>query len=463
VSDDIPRGRIRRSGKFASTVGAGGARVAGTMAANLARQDDGAYERLLEQHLRTAQRMVEVLGTMKGAAMKLGQMASFVELEFIPEEFRPLYQEQLAALRDAAPSMGWREIERVLKQEWDEPLSALFQDFDQEAAAAASVGQVHRATTRDGREVAVKVQYPGVAEAVRADLQNVGLIAQLAKAIAPRMDARAIAGEIRERVLEELDYEWEADVQRRFGRRYRGHPFIYVPDVVGELCRRRVLVTEWVDGVPFEEVKARQQDERDRFGEILHRFYYGSVRHVHVFNGDPHPGNYVLLADGRGAFFDFGSTKTLSPERVDLMAAFCLAAADRDATRVKDLLVELGYLVRPDRVAAQRLVETALAQAGWFLADRELQITPELVAEALAAGADPRSGYLDVARNSNLPTDDVLMRRLDLGLVSVLAQLRAKRNWMRIGREWWRWPDEEPSTELGEQEHEFFGRRAKAA
>ena len=422
---EIPKGRLRRTARVSSALGAGGARVAGTMAANLGREDAQAYERLLEQHLRTAQRMAEVLGTMKGAAMKLGQMASFVELEFIPEEFRPLYQEQLSALRDAAPSMGWREIERVLKQEWDEPLSALFEDFDREAAAAASVGQVHRARTRDGREVAVKVQYPGVAEAVRADLQNVGLLAQLGKAIAPRMDARAIAGEIRERVMEELDYEWEADVQRRFARRYRGHPFIHVPEVVGELCRPRVLVTEWVDGTPFDEVRGRPQEERDRFGEILHRFYYGSVRHVHAYNADPHPGNYVLMDDGRVAFFDFGSTKALTAERVDLMARFCLAAVARDGERMKELLVELGYLVRPDRVTADRIVETALAQAGWFLADRELQVTPDLVAQALAAGADPRSGYLDVARNSNLPSDDVLMRRLDLGLVSVLAQLRA--------------------------------------
>jgi predicted unusual protein kinase regulating ubiquinone biosynthesis (AarF/ABC1/UbiB family) len=428
------------------------------MAANLLRGDDEGYERLLAQHLRNAERMAEVLGTMKGAAMKLGQMASFIELDFIPEEFRPLYQDQLAKLRDAAPSMGWPEIERVLKQELDEPLAGLFVDFGHQAAAAASVGQVHRATTREGLEVAVKVQYPGVAEAIRADLQNVGLLTQLAKAIAPRLDARAVAGEIRERVMEELDYEWEADVQRRFARRYRGHPFIHVPTVVSELCRGRVLVSEWVDGKPFHEVKQLPQEERDRFGEILHRFYYGSLRHVHAYNADPHPGNYVLMADGRGAFFDFGSTKTLTLERIELMSRFCLAATARDGEAAKELLVELGYLPRPDRLTTDRIVQTIVAQAGWFMTDREIRVTPEIVAEGIAAATDPRAGYLDVMRSASLPTDDVLMRRLDAGMVSVLAQLRAKRNWLRIGREWWLWPDEEPSTELGRQEQAFFKR-----
>ena len=152
--------------------------------------------------------------------------------------------------------MPWDKVSKVLEEEWDEPPEELFEDFEQEAAAAASIGQVHRAMLPDGRRVAVKIQYPGVAEALRADMQNAGMILRMAKALAPGLDAKAAAEELKERVLEELDYEYEAQNQRAFARGYRGHPFIYVPDVVTRLSTERVLVTEWVDGMGFDDVKA---------------------------------------------------------------------------------------------------------------------------------------------------------------------------------------------------------------
>jgi predicted unusual protein kinase regulating ubiquinone biosynthesis (AarF/ABC1/UbiB family) len=430
--------------------------MAGTMAANRLRSDDEAAELLERRHLELAERMVEVLGTMKGAAMKLGQMASFLELDFIPEEYRPLYQEKLAALRTSAPPLEWGRVERVLAEEWDEPVASLFSDIDREPAGAASVGQVHRGTLDDGREVAVKVQYPGVGDAIRADLQNVGLITQLAKVVSPQLDARAVAREIRDRMLEELDYEWEAQAQRRFSRAYRDHPFIHVPAPVTELSRTRVLVTEWVDGASFDHVKTLDQEERDRFGEIVYRFYYGSLRHLGAYNADPHPGNYLLRPDGRVSFLDYGSVKTLSSDRVDLMASYCLAAAAGDADRAKHVLVDLGYLPNPDKLTAERLLDSVRATRGWFLEDREILIDPPYVARVLAAAADPRAGELDVMRRMTLPADDVMLGRLDAGVVAVMGQLRATRNWYRISREWWLWPDEPPSTPLGEAEREYF-------
>ena len=453
---DIPKGRVRRTARVSSAIGAGGARVAGTLATNVTRSDERAAELLERRHLEVAERMVEVLGTMKGAAMKLGQMASFLELDFIPEEYRPLYQDKLAALRDAAPPMEWKRVERVLVEEWGEPVSNLFREIDPDAAAAASVGQVHRGVLEDGREVAVKVQYPGVAEAIRADLQNVGLLTQLGKVVAPHLDARAVAGEIRERLLEELDYEWEGQMQRRFARAYRNHPFIHVPACVTDLCRTRVLVSEWVDGVGFDEVKALPQEQRDRFGEIVYRFYYGSLRHTGAYNADPHPGNYLLLSDGRVGFLDYGSVKELTRERIQLYADYCLAAAARDAHRVKELLGELGYLARPDKLTGERLLAMAWELQPWFLEDREVRIDPPFVARILASAMDPRGGQFDVMRRSAMPSDDVMIGRLDAGVVSVLGQLRAQRNWHRISREWWLWPDEPPSTELGRLEREFF-------
>src|SRR6266516_3980609 len=162
--------------------------------------------------------------------------------------------------------MPWKQVREVLEEEWEEPVEELFEDFEQEAAAAASIGQVHRATLPDGRRVAVKIQYPGIAAAIRADLSNASMLLRLGKALAPGLDAKAVARELKERVLEELDYEYEAQNQRSFARAYRGHPFIYVPDVITRLSRSRVLVTEYVQGAKFEQVKQLDDDQRGRFG-----------------------------------------------------------------------------------------------------------------------------------------------------------------------------------------------------
>src|SRR5436190_1585172 len=206
----IPTGRIRRTAKVGTVLGTEGARYATTRAANVARSQERATEKLDERHLEAAERMVEVLGTMKGAAMKIGQLASFIDTEFLPEEYRELYQDKLGDLRQSAPPMPWKKVSKVLEEEWEEPVEELFEDFEHDAAAAASIGQVHRAKLPDGRRVAVKVQYPGVADAIRADMQNAGMLLRLARTLAPGLDARAAAAELKERVTEELDYEHEA-------------------------------------------------------------------------------------------------------------------------------------------------------------------------------------------------------------------------------------------------------------
>jgi predicted unusual protein kinase regulating ubiquinone biosynthesis (AarF/ABC1/UbiB family) len=186
----IPSGRIRRTAEVGSVVGGQGARYAGTRAANIARSKEGAADALERRHLEAAERMVETLGRMKGAAMKIGQLASFIDTEFLPPEYRELYQEQLATLRSTAPPMPWKKVRSVLDEEWEDPVEDLFEDFEHDAAAAASIGQVHRAVLPDGRRVAVKVQYPGVASAISADMQNAGLILRMAKTLAPGLDAK---------------------------------------------------------------------------------------------------------------------------------------------------------------------------------------------------------------------------------------------------------------------------------
>ena len=214
--------------------------------------------------------------------------------------------------------------------------------------AAASIGQVYRARLHDGRAVAVKVQYPGVAQAVRADLQNLGLIMRVAKRMAPGMDVKAMTREIRERLTDELDYEHEAQNHRAFARTWSGHPFIYVPPVVTRLCTEHVLVTEWVEGIGFEEVRELEPDARDRFGEIVFRFFFGSLYRTGHFSGDPHPGNYRLMPDGRVAFIDFGMTKRVSPEDVAAEVEAVRLVMEGDAVGLHRQLGGDG-LLRPRR------------------------------------------------------------------------------------------------------------------
>src|SRR5436305_12968698 len=294
--------------------------------------------------------------------------------------------------------MPWDKVSKVLRDEWEADVDELFERFDREAVAAASIGQVHRAILPDGRVVAVKIQYPGVAKALRADMQNAGMILRLAKAIAPGLDAKAAAEELKERVLEELDYEYEAQNQRTFARGYRGHPFIYVPDVITRLTTERVLVTEWVDGKGFEEVKALPQDERDRFAEIVFRFCFGSIYHLQHFNADAHPGNYILMDDGKVAFLDFGMTKRLETEQIELEIAAVQAAVDNDPQAVRDALADIGYLRRPEKIDAEKLMRHVKAVGGWYLEDRETTIDSNMVMTAMEAMTDPRSEFYDLVR-----------------------------------------------------------------
>jgi predicted unusual protein kinase regulating ubiquinone biosynthesis (AarF/ABC1/UbiB family) len=462
VSQDrkIPQGRIRRSAKLGSAMGVQATRYAGTRAAGLARSEEDAKERLEARHLETALKMASILGEMKGAAMKLGQLASFIDTEFLPPEYAEIYQQQLAKLRTSAPAMPWDRVRKVLEDEYrDETLEECFASFEEEAFAAASIGQVHRAVLFDGRDVAVKIQYPGVAEALEADLANAGMLVRLARALAPGLDAKAVAQELRERVLEELDYEYEAQNQRTFARGYRGHPFIYVPEVITRLSRRRVLVSEYVDGKGFEEIKQLPQDERSRFGEIVFRFCFGSIYHLQTFNADAHPGNFLLMDDGRVACLDFGMTKKLDVEQIELEQRAVDAAAQKDPELLRQALHDLGFVRNPSKLDAERLMEHVMVVGGWYLEDREYQVSARRVMKIIESTSDPRSEYYDLMRRENVPAEELMGRRMETGLVAVLAQLGATRNWHRIMREWVY--ADPPATELGEFEWEYFESRGQ--
>src|SRR5947207_4320874 len=392
--DQIPTSRVRRTARVGRAAAGQAVRQAGTHVANVARSDEGASKALEKRHLEAAQQIVSVRGTMKGAAMKLGQVMSFLDVGLVPEEYRDEFQRKLGELREAAPNVRFDDMRKVMEQEFEDPLEEVFASFEEEPIAAASIGQVYRAQLRDGRDVAVKVQYPGVAAAVRADMQNLGLILRLMKRMAPGLDVNALAEEVRLRIFEELDYELEAQNQRALARIFRGHPFIVVPDVFTRLSHERVVVTEFVEGVKFEELKTYPQEDRDRLGEIVFRFFLGCLYRHRQFSGDPHPGNFLLLEDGRVAFLDFGLFKRLDAGPVELELAAQRAVVEGDAASLHRLLAESGFLPEPERVDPEHLLAFVADAIWWYTtADETVELTPEIATEVLIESSDPRSSH----------------------------------------------------------------------
>src|ERR671935_557768 len=455
--DKIPTSRVRRSARVGRLAAGQAARQLGTRTANIARSEDAANAALEKRQVEAAEQIVAALGTMKGAAMKLGQVMSFLDVGLVPEPYREEFQRKLAALRDAAPKVSFREMRKVMEEELEEPLEDVFEDFGEEPIAAASIGQVYRGTLADGRDVAVKVQYPGVAAAVRADMQNLGLILRLMKRVAPGLDAKAMATEIRSRIDEELDYELEAANQRTLARIYRGHPFIYVPEVVTLLSRERVIVSEFVAGRGFEELKQLDQEARDRIAEIVFRFYFGCMYRHHQFSGDPHPGNSLLLDDGRMAFLDFGLFKRIPAEVAEFELEVQRLGIEGRGQELLDTLHSGGWIGQPQYYTPEKLLDQFHDFTWWYTSDEEVQLEPEIATQVMIEMSDPRSTYFGQMRHETLPPDHLFGRRLEMLTLAVMSQLRARGNWHRIAREWIY--GDPPVTELGKQEAAFYAQR----
>ncbi|HUB74164.1 MAG TPA: AarF/UbiB family protein, partial [Solirubrobacteraceae bacterium] len=294
------------------------------------------------------------------------------------------------------------------------------------------------------------------------DLQNLDMILRLLKRMTPALDVKAIAEEIKERIVEELDYELEAQNQRSLARIFAGHPFIVVPDVIASLSRERVLVSEFVRGAGFEELKSRSQAERDRVGEIVFRFFLGCLYRHRQFSGDPHPGNFLLLEDGRVAFLDFGLFKRLEAEPVELELAAQRAVSEGDAPTLHRLLGSSGFLPEPERVDPEHLLAFVRDAIWWYTtADEPVQLTPEIATQVMIESSDPRSSHFREMRHQTIRPEHLFGRRMEMLTLAVLAQLRARANWHRIAREWMY--GEEPVTELGRLEADFYGRSGVAA
>jgi predicted unusual protein kinase regulating ubiquinone biosynthesis (AarF/ABC1/UbiB family) len=458
-AETVVSGRVSRTARVGGLVAGQSLRWAGMRTANRVRSPERAAAAKSERTSALVEELVDQLGQMRGAAMKVGQMLSLVEFDGLPEDERERLQGRLATLRDDVPPVSFATLEKLIVRELGGPLSATFSEFDPRAFAAASVGQVHRATTRDGDEVVVKIQYPGVAESVETDLRNAALLLPLVRRLAPGLDGRALLGELRERIGEELDYELEAQNQRRVQRLTRGHPFVRVPHVRTDLSSRRVLVSEYVQGEGFEQVRRAGEPVRDRYGEIVLRFFFGRLYRDRIALGDPHPGNYLQCPDGRVCFLDFGLMRAVDLTRVAHERTIARAAADRDASGMKAALVTGGYLPaeRADGVDADTALRLMRGAIRWYAVPGWRRFSPD------RAGRPPRPDAPDPAQRSEakhqvdqftLPPDAVLLRRMHGIVAVVLAQLRAGGDWGAIAAEYLHGAP--PATPLGEAEAAFL-------
>ncbi|WP_249011242.1 AarF/ABC1/UbiB kinase family protein [Conexibacter sp. DBS9H8] len=452
TDERVSASRVGRAMRMTGAAAAvAGREITGRMISSAA--PDG-NEALTRQQLKSAKALVKVFSGMRGAAMKVGQTLSAVDLGLVPAEVRPEFQEILATLQQDAKPVAFSAIRRVIEQDLDAPIAELFAHVDQRPLAAASIGQVHRGRLHDGREVAIKVQYPGIAEAVHADLRNLKLGLKLLTAIAPGIDTGAIADEVRERIGEELDYELEAANHREMARIYRGHPFIVVPDVITSLCRERVLVSEYLDAMRFAQARETlTPEQRDRAGETIVRFYLnGPLRH-RLLNGDPHPGNCLFYPDGRVAFVDFGFTKHLDDRSVRQLIASTQATYHGDPQQLLAVVSELGALP-PDPALAEPFFENYSAIFGWLLSEERLAADPSKTADMMARYTRMRrEGFDDLV----LPAEHFVLVRSVFLLIGALASLGSSNVWLDIVREWLL--DEPPPTELGRQEAAFFASR----
>ncbi|HEX3839732.1 MAG TPA: AarF/ABC1/UbiB kinase family protein [Acidimicrobiales bacterium] len=444
-------GRFGRSAASAQLVGRMGAsRLTGKIRTRLT-PADRREEHAAAMELRTAEQVAESLGDMKGALMKLGQIASFLD-EGLPEPYRVA----LAQLQSDAPPMAPELAAGVVEAELGRPPAAIFKEWDPMPLAAASIGQVHRAVTADGREVAVKVQYPGVAAAIESDLANTEMLARLLPIMFPALDPKVLATELRDRLTEELDYVHEAANQRQFCAIYRGHPFIHIPEVVDELSTGMVLTTELATGARFTEVEQWSAHERDLAGETLFRFVFRGINRLGVFNGDPHPGNYLFRPGGQITFLDFGLVKAFAPEETAVFHRLIeTLVLQGDPEAYRRTLESVG-LLRPDPSLSTAEVADYFSHFYDLVMVRGRRtVEHEYASETVRRVFNSKS---PVAKAVSLPSMFVIVQRINLGLYALLARLGATADWRGVAEELWPMVDGPPTTPLGEAEAEWLSR-----
>jgi predicted unusual protein kinase regulating ubiquinone biosynthesis (AarF/ABC1/UbiB family) len=465
----MPTGRVGRTVRLAGLAGHTAAtRVQTRMHSRAAGEAAEIAERARQERL--AERYADVLGDMKGAVMKVGQIFSFVDVDgVVPTPYREAFQSTMARLQGDVPPLAPDEIARVIQTELGARPEKLFAHFSPRPIAAASIGQVHQARLADGTELAVKVQYPGASDAVRADLANTDLLASVIKAglvllgpQAPRIDPKVMVEEICDRLADELDYRIEAANQQQFHALYDGHPFIRIPAVHPELSTGRVLTSDFVHGMNWSAATAAGDAIRSRWGETIFRFVFASLHRHGLFNADPHPGNYLFHEDGTVTFLDFGCVKKFTAERISVMSGLVDAALACDAPGLLQLFINVGLLAENDArgLDPDRLLEFYRAALRDRWDTQPFTYTPESVAEIVAGTYQPVGPFSDITQRLQMPKDLVFLNRITIGVSSMLGHLYATADWKSIDSEIRH--HGRPTTELGRMDAAWRARRNAA-
>ena len=431
---DIPRRAVSRTAKLAALpLG-----FAGRAALGLGKKVTGMATEVIsaEVQQRTAEHLFSVLGQLKGGAMKFGQALSVFEAA-LPEELAGPYRQALTKLQEAAPPLPAASVHRVLAEQLGDDWRAMFVEFDDAPAAAASIGQVHRAVWKRGKEgipVAVKIQYPGAGPALLSDLTQLSRLANLFKVLQPGLDVKPLLTELRARITEELDYELEARSQLAFAEAYRDDPEICVPDVVH--ASPKVLVTEWLEGTPLSRIiSAGDQEQRDRAGLLMATLHFSAPSRAGLLHADPHPGNFRILADGRLGVIDFGAVARLPdghPEPVGRLTRLALAG---EAEGVLAGLREEGFVPADLEFDAEAVLGYLRPMLD-PIAEPEFQFTRAWLRSEAARLANPRSPAFQLGKHLNLPPSYLLIHRVTLGSIGVLCQLEARAPYRMVVEKW---------------------------
>ena len=428
---DIPQRRAARTAKLASLpLG-----VAGRATVGFGKRITGrsAEEVAAELQARTAEQLFTVLGELKGGAMKLGQALSVFEAA-LPEESAAPYREALTKLQEAAPPMPTATVHKVLDEQFGRRWPERFTSFDEEPAAAASIGQVHKAIWADGREVAVKLQYPGAGPALLADFTQLQRLAWLFARMSPGLEVKPLLAELKERVLEELDYTLEAEAQRSFAAAYADDADIAIPRVVASAPK--AVVTEWIDGTPLSKIIASgTAEQRDHAGTLLALLHYSAPARAGLLHADPHPGNFRILADGRLGVVDFGAVARLPGGAPEYLGRMTRLALDDDGDAVLALMREQRF-IRPDIEVDARQVMDYLGPILDPLRTPTFTFSRPWLRSQAARLGDPRREEAKVGRLFNLPPSYLLIHRVTLGSIGVLCQLGATAPFRQLAERW---------------------------
>jgi predicted unusual protein kinase regulating ubiquinone biosynthesis (AarF/ABC1/UbiB family) len=403
-----------------------------------------------EQILALASDLVTTLGSMKGAAMKLGQVISVLNFGLSSAAARTEFSQRLAPLFNQAPAVADAEMFRILDAELGARRS-LIATIETPPVAAASLGQVYRAILTDGRRVAIKVQYPSARASVRADLKNLGLIVKLysrANRLA-NLGLDDVVAEVAEQISAELDYEKELTNHDQVWRAHRDHPVFVIPEPITDLCTARVLVTDYLEGQDLSRLTADDHVDRDRLGEAIYRFYCGSIYTTGHFCADPHPGNIVLLPDARVGFVDFGLFVRMRPAEINVEKGVLAAVMTGDAVGAHRLAQEAGFIVDTESMPAQLTMDYIHAVAGWYLTPGTVRITDKVAYRCLSQAMLPGSHFGTGIFRQQMQRAHAFSRRTEMSVCALLGTLGAEGRWRDIAAEWIL--GAEPATEMGRQ------------